>query len=218
VLVDVVVSNNAPVVLGLPPRTRLCMRAWTLERYRVLITATLLAVGVLIPVCGPGTPLKVRLRIYLPRSPVVLGPSTAGTAPGHDAPWCPYRSPSSPSSCGRAKHARLVGVPIANCFTASVPDDLDPGPIVAAWSKHAAISADEMTVNLIPLRQGGKRYAVMAWLYLPSLWSDEDVRALSEGLAAALSDTLSIEPSAVQVLTSIVMSGSVVEAGETVRW
>ena len=117
-----------------------------------------------------------------------------------------------------ADHARLLGVPIANCFTVSVPDDLDPDAIVEAWSSQAAISSEEMTVNLIPIRQGGKRYAVMAWLYLPSLWSAENITALGEGLAGALSVTLSVEPPAVQVLTSIVTSGSVVEAGETLRW
>ena len=39
-----------------------------------------------------------------------------------------------------------------------------------------------------------------------------------ERLAGALADTLNVEPSAVQVLTSIVPSGAVVEAGETLRW
>lgn len=66
--------------------------------------------------------------------------------------------------------------------------------------------------------QGGKRYAAMAWLYLPSLWTDEDVVALSEGLAAALADALDVEPTCVQVLTSIVPSGRVVDAGEVVHW
>jgi hypothetical protein len=59
---------------------------------------------------------------------------------------------------------------------------------------------------------------VMAWLYLPSLWSEEDVVALGEGLAGALADVLHVSASAVQVLTSIVGSGSVVEGGETLRW
>lgn len=70
----------------------------------------------------------------------------------------------------------------------------------------------------VQARQGGKKYAVMAWLYLPSLWSEEEVVLLSEGLAAALADVAQVEPSSVQVLTSILTSGSVVEVGTTLRW
>lgn len=109
-------------------------------------------------------------------------------------------------------------MPIANCFIGLVEEDLDPDVIVDAWSKRSGISSDEMTVNLIPMRAGGKRYAVTAWLYLPSLWSAQEITALGEGLAAALAVTFGVEPSAVQVVTSIVQSGSVVEAGETLRW
>ena len=75
-----------------------------------------------------------------------------------------------------------------------------------------------MTVNLVAARQGGKRYAAMAWLYLPSLWPDEAVVALSEGLAAALADALAVDPSSVQVLTSIVPPGLVIEDGRIVHW
>jgi hypothetical protein len=58
----------------------------------------------------------------------------------------------------------------------------------------------------------------MAWLYLPSIWPDDAVAALSEGLAAALADAFVVEPSSVQIVTSIVASGLVVENGETVHW
>jgi hypothetical protein len=59
---------------------------------------------------------------------------------------------------------------------------------------------------------------VMAWLYLPSIWPDDAVAALSEGLAAALAGAFFVELSSVQVVTSIVPSGLVVEDGETVHW
>ena len=52
-------------------------------------------------------------------------------------------------------------------------DNLDPNAIVADWSKRSGIEPDEMTLNLVASRQGGKRYSAMAWLYLPSLWPDE---------------------------------------------
>jgi hypothetical protein len=109
-------------------------------------------------------------------------------------------------------------VPIANCLVASVPDDLDMSEIVAAWSNRSGIDSDEMTINLLEAHQAGKPYAVLAWLYLPSIWPDAAVTALSEGLAAALADAFVVERSSVQVVTSIVASGLVVEDGETVHW
>jgi hypothetical protein len=75
-----------------------------------------------------------------------------------------------------------------------------------------------MTVNVMRAQQGGKKHAVMAWLYLPSLWPDEDVVVLGQGLAATLADMLLLHASEVQVVTSIVTSVLVVEAGETLRW
>lgn len=109
-------------------------------------------------------------------------------------------------------------VPIANCYVTGDSTAADPDRVVQAWAESAGVSPNEMTVNLISVSQGGKRYAAMAWLYLPSLWSDEDVVALGEGLAAALAATLSVEPHAVQVLTTVVTSSSVIEAGQALRW
>jgi hypothetical protein len=109
-------------------------------------------------------------------------------------------------------------VPIANCFAASLPAGFDPDELVSAWARCSGIGADEMTVNMVRAEQGGKRYAVMAWLYLPSLWPERDASALAEGLAAALAGSLAVDLSAVQVVTSVVPSGAVVETGRTLRW
>lgn len=109
-------------------------------------------------------------------------------------------------------------MPIANCHVLSMPEDLDPSDIVDAWSRHSGIGSDEMTLDLVAVHRGGKRYGAIAWLYLPSLWPEEAVAALSTGLAAALAEALDVESSSVQVLTSILTSGLVVEAGEIVRW
>jgi hypothetical protein len=75
-----------------------------------------------------------------------------------------------------------------------------------------------MTLDFVAVKQGGKRYRAIAWLYLPSLWPEEAVAALATGLAAALAEALDVELSSVQVLTSILTSGLVVEAGEIMHW
>lgn len=109
-------------------------------------------------------------------------------------------------------------MPIANCFFAASTHTPDAEMIVSTWSKRSGVASGEMTVNVVNAAQGGKKYAVMAWLYLPSLWSSDDIVALSEGLAAALADVTGSPPSSVQVVTCIVGSGNVVEDGETLRW
>lgn len=109
-------------------------------------------------------------------------------------------------------------MPIANCLFTSEEANPHPETIVTAWSDRSGIDSVEMTVNVVQTRQGGRKYAVMAWLYLPSLWSEEEVVLISEGLAATLADVAHVELSSVQVLTSILTSGSVVEAGTTLRW
>jgi hypothetical protein len=111
-------------------------------------------------------------------------------------------------------------VPIANCF---VPDELPPQLEVDAltgfWSKESGVSTAQMTINLIATtRQAGAPYRVTAFLYLPSLWSSDQVRQLQVGLARALGRGFAVDVSEIQVLTSIVASGHVVEGGETEDW
>jgi hypothetical protein len=58
-------------------------------------------------------------------------------------------------------------MPIANCLLTPSLEEPDAHTIVAALSLRSGLDADEMTVNVVPAQQGGKGYAVMAWLYLP---------------------------------------------------
>jgi hypothetical protein len=114
----------------------------------------------------------------------------------------------------------LLVVPIATCFIrADLLDRPAVDEIVSLWSEEAGVGAGEMTVNVIAQTgQSGKRYAVMAQLHLPSLWSADDVVRLELGLARALSRGFGVDPADVQVMTSIVASGHVVEAGEVQEW
>jgi hypothetical protein len=111
-------------------------------------------------------------------------------------------------------------VPIANCF---VHDQLTPelelDALTRLWSQESGVGREQMTINVIAgTRQTGAPYRVMAFLYLPSLWSSEQVRQLQVGLARALARGLAVTPAEVQVITSIVESGHVVEGGEAQDW
>jgi hypothetical protein len=111
-------------------------------------------------------------------------------------------------------------VPIANCFVHDeVPPELEIDALTALWSEEAGVGTEQMTMNVISgSRQTGEPYRVMAFLYLPSLWSAQRVRQLQEGLARALARGFAVAPAEVQVITSIVESGHVVEGGETQAW
>ena len=111
-------------------------------------------------------------------------------------------------------------MPIANCF---VTDELPPQSEIEAltnlWSDEAELGAEHMTINVIAgTQQSGALYRVMAFLYLPSLWSSQQVRRLQEGLAKALCRGFAVTPAEVHVITSILEPGYVVEAGETQVW
>jgi hypothetical protein len=111
-------------------------------------------------------------------------------------------------------------VPIANCFVREeLPAKLESDALTALWSDESGIGSEHMTINVIAgIRQYGAPYQVIAFLYLPSLWSPEQVRKLQTGLARALGRGFAIAPAEIQVITSIVESGQVVEGGETQDW
>ena len=76
-----------------------------------------------------------------------------------------------------------------------------------------------MTVNIVlSTEQFGNPYDIMANLYLPSLWSKQDVALLQTGLAKALASYFEAPLNSVFVMTSILDSGQVVENGEQVVW
>jgi hypothetical protein len=111
-------------------------------------------------------------------------------------------------------------MPIANCFVREdLPRPPDGERLIALWSAESGVGVERMTINVIAdTRQSGAAYPVMAFLYLPSLWSAEEVRRLQEGLSSALSRGFAVAAAEVQVVTSIVESGHVVEDGHTQAW
>ena len=111
-------------------------------------------------------------------------------------------------------------MPIANCFLRDgVTTGTEIQRLTRLWAEESGISDEHMTINVIAgTLQNGAGYRVMAFLYLPSLWSSEDVRRLQVGLATALAKGFEVDAVEVQVITLIVESGHVVENGETQEW
>jgi hypothetical protein len=111
-------------------------------------------------------------------------------------------------------------VPIVNCFVSGQPPaQAEIEGLVALWSEESGVDSEHMTINVVAgVRQSGATHPVMAFLYLPSLWSPQQVRRLQVGLAGALCRGLAVGPAEVQVVTSIVESGHVVEEGEIQDW
>lgn len=111
-------------------------------------------------------------------------------------------------------------MPIANCLVRDeLPAEFEIDTLTSLWSEESGVGSEQMTINVIAgTLQTGAPYRVMALLYLPSLWSVDEVRRLQVGLARALGRAFAVAPDEVQVITSIVESGHVVERGETQDW
>jgi len=109
-------------------------------------------------------------------------------------------------------------MPIANCFLDTGHRALDAYRVIQQWSDASGISRDEMTLNIVNAAQVGSPYAVMAWLYLPSMWSIDDITSLQEGLASSLADATEVTLDQVQIITTIVPSGLVVDGGKSLSW
>lgn len=109
-------------------------------------------------------------------------------------------------------------MPIANCIV--TPEcQASEYKLIDCWASESGQSPEHMTVNITTsTNQFGNKYAAMATLFLPSLWSDSAISALQIGLAKALAKTYSLSLNDVIVMTNIVESGFVVESGKVEKW
>ena len=109
-------------------------------------------------------------------------------------------------------------MPIANCI---ITPDCVAGTIdlIEVWANESGQSPEYMAINIMNSNdQFGYNYKVMANLYLPSLWSGPNASALQMGLAKVLSKYFKQAIDQVHIVTTIVESGMVVEAGQEQKW
>lgn len=109
-------------------------------------------------------------------------------------------------------------MPIANCIVTSDCEE-STSNLIELWASESGQSSEHMTINLmVSNRQLGNKYAVMATLFLPSMWSSSDISLLQLGLAKALATHFKLALSEVHVITNIVNAGLVVESGQEIKW
>lgn len=91
--------------------------------------------------------------------------------------------------------------------------------IIEDWSQTANLSKELCTINVIPNTiQAGNAYKLMVKLYLPSLWSEEEVRHIQQSLSQSIHKNLGLEPEDLFVMTSIIQSGHVIDRGKLEVW
>ena len=111
-------------------------------------------------------------------------------------------------------------IPIAHCTISSdLVSKAETDEVIERWGSLSEQPTTDMTINFILAeQQEGRPYQIIANLFLPSVWSEKSVSALQLGLAKALSESFSVEPKNVLVMTTILSSGFVVENGREVTW
>jgi hypothetical protein len=111
-------------------------------------------------------------------------------------------------------------MPIANCLVRHrkiTPEEIQK--LAEEWALEIGVDAKDVCLTFIPnVIQGGQQYEALVNLYLPSLWSDADIRHIQTSLSTLLTKFLNTERSAVFIITSIVQSGHVIENGDVVDW
>lgn len=111
-------------------------------------------------------------------------------------------------------------MPIANCFIKNKqikPEDLQE--LIIKWSEEIQVDVKDICFTVVTdFLQAGQQYEILVNLYLPSLWSENDVTTIQKGLMRVLTTFFKLKPSEIFILTSIIQSGHVVENGEIVEW
>ena len=111
-------------------------------------------------------------------------------------------------------------MPIVNCFIKekyfdqTVFDALTEG-----WSIEIGVALDDITINWIVINgQSGQSYEAMVHLYLPTVWSEDQIAQIQLNLLKLIAKHLALEPDHILIMTSMIPSGQVVSNGEVEKW
>lgn len=110
-------------------------------------------------------------------------------------------------------------MPIATCFLKNRIENNTLNKIASEWGKSIEVDSKDICINYIQnFNQAGQQYDALVNLYLPSLWSDNDIEKIQNELLNMLVKHLHITHDRVFIITSIIKSGHVVENGDIITW
>lgn len=111
-------------------------------------------------------------------------------------------------------------MPILHLCTSNIsPTKEQLDTLVVEWANEIAVNIKDININLIETKiQAGNEYKIIANLYLPSLWNDEDISHIQLSLGRLIIKHLNLTLKDVFIMTSIIQSGNVVENGNTKKW
>lgn len=90
---------------------------------------------------------------------------------------------------------------------------------VDAWANAARVDAKHLTLQVQAISlQVGRRYAAIATVALPTLWSPPKTQAILLGLSQTLCQTLAVDAKEVLVFAQPLASGTIVDEGDVVEW
>ncbi|MDH5476299.1 MAG: hypothetical protein OEX22_11455 [Cyclobacteriaceae bacterium] len=111
-------------------------------------------------------------------------------------------------------------MPVANCYikNGKVTQN-EVHELASKWAKAIHVDAKDICITFIPdCIQGGQQYKILVNLYLPSLWSEKNIKNMQLSLFTILKNHFQYEKHEIFVITSIVQSGHVLEGGELIEW
>jgi hypothetical protein len=122
---------------------------------------------------------------------------------------------------GTRKHiyGRIPNMPIANCFCKKRKLSIKKMEnMVNEWANIVGVDKKDICINMIKeYSQLGQKYPVLVNLYLPTLWSANDIKGIQLGLLKVLSKYLEVKENEIFIMTSLIQSEHVVENGHILK-
>lgn len=110
-------------------------------------------------------------------------------------------------------------MPIANCFIKDMVTTEEANSLASKWAKAIHVDVKDICITFIPdCIQGGQQYKILINLYLPSLWSEKNLKNIQITLFNILLNHFQYEKHEIFVMATIVQSGHVLEGGELIEW
>jgi hypothetical protein len=113
----------------------------------------------------------------------------------------------------------MPNMPVANCFYKKGKLSIKKMEnMVNEWANIVRVDKKDICVNMIKeYSQPGQKYPVLANLYLPTLWSANDIKRIQLGLLKLLSKYLEVKENQIFIMTSLIQSEHVVENRQIVN-